>query len=147
MIAVDTNLLVYSHRTETACHGAATKAVRSLAEGLLPWAVPWPCAHEFISVVTNPKPFRKPTSPRDAIAFLRSLTESEYFHWLAEGPGYLDKLESLLASGNVIGGRIHDARIATLCLCHGVRELWTADRDFSMFPQLKTHNPLAKLEP
>jgi toxin-antitoxin system PIN domain toxin len=144
MIAVDTNLLVYAHRTEMRSHAAATDAIRALAEGHSPWAVPWPCAHEFISVVTNPKPFKKPTSPRDAITFLRSLPVSEHFHWLAEGPGYLDKLDSLLTNGNVIGGRIHDARIAALCLHHGVRELWTADRDFSMFPRLNTHNPLVK---
>src|SRR3954453_13091232 len=105
MIAVDTNLLVYSHRSEIMGHVAATTAVRSLGEGSLPWAVPWPCAHEFISVVTNPKPFRTPTMPRDAIAFLCSLTESEYFHCSAGGPGYLEKLESLLAGGNVVGGR------------------------------------------
>src|SRR5438094_10601891 len=122
MIAVDTNLLVYSHRTEMAGHGAATKAVRSLAEGLLPWAVPWPSAHEFISVVTNRKPFRKPTSPRDAIAFLRPLTEPEYFHSLAEAPGYLDKLESLLASGTVLGTRIDGARIASPLLYDVPRE-------------------------
>jgi hypothetical protein len=144
MIAVDTNLLVYAHRTEMGNHAAAFKTMRLLVEGLSPWAVPWPCAHEFISVVTNPKPFRKPTSPRDAIAFLRSFSASDSFHWLAEGPGYLDKLDSLVAAGNVIGGRIHDARVAALCLYHGVRELWTADRDFSMFPQLKTHNPLVR---
>lgn len=144
MIAVDTNLLVYSHRIDMTGHSAAIKAVRALVEGSAPWAVPWPCAHEFISVVTNPKPFRKPSKPPEAVAFLRSLTQCEHFHWLAEGPGYLDKLELLLASGNVIGGRIHDARIAALCLYHGVRELWTADRDFSMFPELNTRNPLAR---
>jgi toxin-antitoxin system PIN domain toxin len=144
MIAVDTNLLVYAHRTEMQSHAAAFEAVRVLVEGRSPWAVPWPCAHEFISVVTNPKPFKKPTSSPDAVTFLRSLTESEHFHWLAEGSGYLDKLDSVLAAGHVIGGRIHDARIAALCLHHGVRELWTADRDFSMFPQLKTHNPLVR---
>ena len=143
MIAVDTNLLVYAHRREMRSHHAAFDAIGGLAEGRSAWAVPWSCAHEFISVVTNPKPFKRPTSPRDAIAFLRSL-ESEHFHWLAEGPGYLDKLSRLLASGGVVGGRIHDARIAALCLYHGVRELWSADRDFSMFPQLKTHNPLVK---
>jgi hypothetical protein len=49
-----------------------------------------------------------------------------------------------VTAGNIIGGRIHDARVAALCLYHGVRELWTADRDFSMFPQLKTHNPLVR---
>jgi toxin-antitoxin system PIN domain toxin len=143
MIAVDTNLLVYAHRREMRGHQAAFEAIRILAEGRFAWAVPWPCAHEFISVVTNPKPFKKPTSPPDAVSFLRSL-ESEHFHWLAEGPGYLDKLSALLAGGSVVGGRIHDARIAALCLYHGVRELWSADRDFSMCPQLHTRNPLVK---
>jgi hypothetical protein len=38
---------------------------------------------------------------------------------------------------------IHDARIAALCIHHGVQELWTADHDFSRFASLKTHNPLA----
>lgn len=38
--------------------------------------------------------------------------------------------------------RIHDARIAALYLHHGVTELWSADRDFSFFPQLRVRNPL-----
>ena len=50
----------------------------------------------------------------------------------------------LAAHAKLSGPRIHDARIAALCLNHGVRELWTADRDFSMFPKLKTRNPLVK---
>jgi len=29
-----------------------------------------------------------------------------------------------------------------LCRLHGVRELWTVDRDFSRFPGLKVKNPL-----
>lgn len=40
--------------------------------------------------------------------------------------------------------RIHDARIAALRLHHSVRELWSADRDFTAFPQLKVRNPLVK---
>ena len=36
----------------------------------------------------------------------------------------------------------HDARIAAICLSHGVRELWTADRDFGRFPDLRVRNPL-----
>jgi predicted nucleic acid-binding protein len=42
----------------------------------------------------------------------------------------------------VVGPRIHDARIAALCIQHGVDEIWTADRDFSRFPGIKTRNPL-----
>ncbi len=40
------------------------------------------------------------------------------------------------------GPNVHDARIAALCLHHGVRELWTVDRDFSRFSGLHTKNPL-----
>lgn len=46
------------------------------------------------------------------------------------------------AAASITGPRMHDARIATFCLHHAVRELWTADRDFSMFPALHVHNPL-----
>ena len=53
-------------------------------------------------------------------------------------------LRELARAAKLSGPRIHDARIAALCLHHGVRELWTADRDFSMFPKLKTRNPLVK---
>jgi predicted nucleic acid-binding protein len=52
-------------------------------------------------------------------------------------------LRALLAAGRIAGARVHDTRIAALCLAHGVRELWTADRDFSRFPALVTVNPLA----
>ena len=59
-----------------------------------------------------------------------------------EGPGYWDTFRSLIITGNIAGARIHDARIAAVCLTHGVTELWTADRDFSRFLPLRTHNPL-----
>jgi len=35
------------------------------------------------------------------------------------------------------GGLIRDARIAALCLHHRVAVLWSSDRDFSRFPELR----------
>ena len=61
---------------------------------------------------------------------------------LGEGPGYFLELTQLLLSGRIAGLKVHDARIAALCLSHGVSELWSADRDFSRFPTLKVRNPL-----
>jgi len=40
MTAVDTNVLVYAHRTETARHERAQRWLRHLAEGMIPWALP-----------------------------------------------------------------------------------------------------------
>lgn len=52
MIAVDSNLLVYAHRREVRL-GEAAHALTGLAEGDRAWAIPWPCCHEFLSVVTS----------------------------------------------------------------------------------------------
>jgi predicted nucleic acid-binding protein len=50
----------------------------------------------------------------------------------------------MIAGGKVTGPLVHDARVAALCLSHGIRELWSADRDFDRFPQLKVTNPLVR---
>lgn len=142
MIALDTNLLVYAHRTDAAMHAQASAIVRQVGEGAAPWALPWPCVHEFYSTVTSTK-WRPQTSPSQAIAVVRALLASPSARLLGEGANHLEWLEKFAARGNVHGGGIHDARIAAICLSHGVRELWTADRDFSRFPELKTRNPLA----
>jgi hypothetical protein len=40
------------------------------------------------------------------------------------------------------GGAVHDARIAAICIAHGIEELWTSDRDFARFPDLRIRDPL-----
>jgi predicted nucleic acid-binding protein len=40
------------------------------------------------------------------------------------------------------GPKVYDARIAALCLQHGVKQLWSADRDFGRFSAVTVANPL-----
>lgn len=47
-----------------------------------------------------------------------------------------------LEQGKLSGLQVHDARVAALCLHHGVSELWTVDRHFGRFPNLTVRNPL-----
>jgi uncharacterized protein len=61
VIAVDTNLLVYSHRSDSPLHRPAKQLIEGLRGGRAPWAVPWPCIHEIVSIVTHPKVFKRPT--------------------------------------------------------------------------------------
>ena len=61
MVAVDTNLLVYAHRADSAFHVRADQVVAELAEGRASWAIPWPCLYEFYAIVTHPKIYRPPT--------------------------------------------------------------------------------------
>jgi toxin-antitoxin system PIN domain toxin len=142
MIAVDTNLLVYAHRKDSQWHATAESAVRSLAEGAVPWAIPWPCLHEFLAIVTHPRIYAPPTPQTAAIAQVEAWLASPTHVLLSEGPGYWEVLEAVLKASKVGGGQVHDARVAALCLHNRVSELWTADRDFSRFSALTTRNPL-----
>ncbi|WHZ18986.1 MAG: hypothetical protein OJF55_001135 [Rhodanobacteraceae bacterium] len=73
---------------------------------------------------------------------LRAWSQSPELGLIGEGQDHFDLLSQLLSQSDVRGAMVHDARIAAICLAHGVNELWTADRDFSRFPTLKTRNPL-----
>lgn len=142
MIAVDTNVLVYAHRRDTPWHAAAAAALRELAEGASSWAIPWPCIHEFVAVVTHERIFAPPSTVAAAAAQVDAWLESPTLVLLGDTAGCWPVLRTLVENSRITGSRVHDARIAALCLHHGVRELLTADRDFTRFPRLRTRNPL-----
>jgi uncharacterized protein len=142
VIAVDTNILVYAHREDSPFHEAAFQRVAELAEGPAVWAIPWPCVHEFLAIVTHPRIYAPPTPLVRAIDQVDAWLESPTLTLLAESAAHWMTLRALLADGRVIGAQVHDARVAALCRQHGVRELWSADRDFSRFAGLAVVNPL-----
>jgi len=144
VIAVDTNILVYAHREDSPWHEAASTRLAELAEGRAAWAIPWPCLHEFLAIVTHPKIYSPPSPLEAALAQVDAWMESPGLVLLAETVGYWPGLRATLAAGRVEGPQVHDARIAALCDLHGVEELWTADRDFGRFPALKVRNPLVR---
>ena len=142
MIACDTNILVYAHRSDSRFHRKASDTIRRLAESPRPWAIPAPCMHEFLAISTHPRIYAPPSSLDEARSQMRSWLESPSLVVISEGEGYWPLLDELVAKSNVTGPRVHDARIAALCAFHGVEKLYSADRDFGRFPDLKVENPL-----
>jgi uncharacterized protein len=142
LIAVDTNILIYAHREDSPFHDPASKRMTELAEGATTWAIPWPCVHEFLAIVTHPRIYAPPTPLPRALDQVAAWLESSTLVLLAESADHWLVLRSLLASGRIAGPQVHDARIVALCQQHGVRELWSADRDFNRFTGLVVVNPL-----
>jgi toxin-antitoxin system PIN domain toxin len=142
VIALDTNLLVYAHREDAPFHTAALERLTGLAESGSPWAIPWPCLHEFFAIVTHARIYAPPTPSTRAIDQIEAWLESPTLVLLSESATHWPQLRDLLESARVAGPLVHDARVAALCLQHGVKTLWTADRDFARFTQLQTVNPL-----
>ena len=142
MIAVDSNVLVYAHREDSPWHGAAYAHISQLAQGRAPWAIPWPCIHEFIAIVTHARIYVPPTPLDVAVEQVEAWMESPSLVLLSESENYWHELRRVVQTGRVSGPQVHDARVAALCHQHGVTELWTADRDFGRFPGLQVRNPL-----
>ena len=83
------------------------------------------------------------SSPEQAFAQIAAWKESPSLRILHDTEDCLETLSELALAGRVCGAMIHDARTAACCLSHTTQELWTVDRDFSRFPDLRTRNPLA----
>jgi uncharacterized protein len=144
VIAVDTNILVYAHRRDSEFFSVAAQVVRTLAEAAEHWAIPWPCIHEFLAIVTHPRIFKPPSSIETAIEQVDIWVESPTLRLAGETGTYWPALKQNLLQGKVVGPKVHDARIAAICRANGVRELWSADRDFSRIQGVKVRNPLLK---
>ncbi len=142
MIAVDTNILVYAHREDAQFHRASLNCITALAEDTAPWAIPWPCIHEFYAIATHPRIYNPPSPCTCALEQIDAWLASPSLVMLSETTGYRDYLRRLISSSQISGPQTHDARIAALCLLNNINELLTADRDFGRFPDLNTRNPL-----
>lgn len=137
MIAVDTNVLVYAHRSDTRRHREALETLTALAEGDVPWALPVFCLAEFVRIVTHLRVFTPPSPLGHALDFIDTLLESPSVRLLLPSRSYPSTFRRACESGDVRGNLAFDAQIAAACLEHGVRDLITADRDFARFAELE----------
>lgn len=83
----------------------------------------------------------------NALSDLAVWFESPRLRLISEGAAYWPTFAHTTRQGLVAGPVVHDARVAAICLEHGVRTLYSADRDFSRFPDLRVVNPLIRREP
>lgn len=137
MIAVDTNILVYAHRTETPQHQAALEWLTRLAEGTMAWGLPVFCIGEFIRITTHPRIFNPPSTLGQACGALAGLFASPTLRVLFPGLSYSTLLMDAVQQADARGNLAFDAQIAAVCQEAGCLRLLTLDRDFARFPQLK----------
>jgi toxin-antitoxin system PIN domain toxin len=137
VIAVDTNVLVYAHRSGTPEHARALAWLRHLAESPAPWGLPAFVLGEFLRVVTHPRIFAAPSTLEEATSALEGLLASPGVRVLSPGPRYAALLMEAVRAGRTTGNLALDAQIAAVCREHGVSLLLTLDRDFTRFPWMR----------
>src|SRR5699024_1625838 len=83
---------------DAAGHQAAREALASLARSGRRWAVPWPCVHEFLAIVTHPRIYRPPTESSLGMTTMAALQRLPQVMFLAETGDHLDILGRLPGS-------------------------------------------------
>ena len=142
MIAVDTNLLVYAHRSGTAEHAAARRAIERAAADSRGWGVALPCLAEFWSIVTHSSASGRPSTPAEASAFVRALVAGGGAAVWGPARGFDARLLALAERLRLSGPRIFDLQIALIASEAGATEMWSHDRRFVSIADLRLHDPL-----
>jgi hypothetical protein len=141
MIALDTNLLVYAHRSALPEHRKAKNAIEKAAASRGGWCIPSFCITEFWAVVTHPKCAGRPSLPEEASAFLSGLIDAGA-KVLYPRDGFAERLTTCACELQIEGPRIFDLQIALVSYDGGAREIWTHDRSFCSLPGLPFKDPL-----
>lgn len=141
MIAVDTNILVYAHRSETDLHDVAAAAIIKLAEGIVPWGLPVFCITEFLRVVTHRRVFSPPSTMSQALGFVDDVIASPVCRVVRPGREFLRLLAETARAADARGNLMFDAQIAALCREHGIASVLTNDRDFARFEHVRVRYP------
>lgn len=141
MIAIDTNLLIYAHRSATPEHRAAKAAIEAALNSTGGCGIPLPSVAEFFSIVTHPTASGRPSPPRIAADFLAAMRQCGV-EVLDPGPAFGERLLQLAADLGVSGVRIFDLQIGLCALDGGAAELWTHDGGFAKLPGLVIRDPL-----
>ena len=141
MIALDSNILIYAHRSGVPEHRAAMRAIEDVAGHEGGWGIAFPCIAEFWAVVTHPASSGRPSKPHEADSFLDNLAAAGA-KILYPRTGAMARLTKLAVRLDVRGPRIFDLQIGMTCQEAGAREIWSHDHNFIAVPGLVVNDPL-----
>ncbi len=137
---LDTNVLIYASDTRAESHDRAEALVRRLAAGPEILYVFWPVLMGYLRIVTHPGILTTPLSPADAMRNVEALLDRPHVRSPGELDGFWPMFRST-AGERPRGNEIPDAHLAALMRQHGVRVLYTRDRDFRRFDGIDVRDP------
>ncbi len=139
--SVDANVLLYASDRSSPKHPEAIRFLKQRASDPDLFCIAWSTLIAFLRISTHPRIFARPLSPDDALGNVESLLSLPHVRMLSEGEGFLEIYREVTARFPVRGNLVPDAHLAALLRQHGVRRLYTVDRDFRKFDFLEVADP------
>jgi toxin-antitoxin system PIN domain toxin len=141
--SLDVNVLLYASDQASARHERARRFLESCAAGPEILCLTWPTLMSYLRIATHPRIFSAPLSPEEALGNISALIALPHVRAVSELDGFMDAYRHVAGETPVRGNLVPDAHVAAILLQHGVRTLYTNDRDFRKFPSLDVRDPFA----
>ena len=139
--SLDANVLLYASDRSSDRFEAATRFVGACAAGRELLCLAWPTLMSYLRIATHPRIFASPLSPEEASGNVRALLALPHVRAVSELDGFMDAYARLTGGVAVRGNLVPDAHLAAILFQHGVRTLYSNERDFLKFGWLDLRDP------
>lgn len=143
MIVLDANLLIYAYDEGSDHHAAARRWLERVLGAADPVRLPWSSIHAFLRIMTQPSLFERAFTMQRAAAIAGQWLAQPHVTVIEPGARYWSIFRELLPKAQIGGNLVMDAHLAALTLEHA-GTLYTTDKDFLRFEDLRVVNPLAR---
>jgi toxin-antitoxin system PIN domain toxin len=139
--ALDVNVLLYASDTRSTYFEKAKAFIESCINQREVFYLGWPTVMGYLRVSTHPSVFDHPLSPAEAMTNIDTLMNLSHARFLSEEEGFWAVYRSITDEVPTRGNLVPDAHLAALLRYHGVKTLYTHDRDFLKFRFIEVRDP------
>jgi toxin-antitoxin system PIN domain toxin len=139
----DVNILLYASDRASDRHLRARSFVESCAASPEILCLTWPTLMSYLRIATHPRIFAAPLAPDEALANVGALIGLPHARAVSELDGFLDAYKHVAGELPVRGNLVPDVHVAAILFQHGVRTIYSSDRDFRKFQSLNVRDPFS----
>jgi len=141
--SIDTNVLLCASNKDCPEHEKALDFLKRCMANRETFYICWLVAMSYLRIATHPSVFVRPLSPEEARNNIHGLLSLPHTRFLSEGPEFWNQYQETCGDFPVRGNLVPDAHVAGILKEHGVRTLYTRDRDYLRFDHLEIKDPFA----
>ena len=140
---VDANIIIYAAYSESEHFVASRQLLSDPSSSDETLAVNSQVLAECYAVITDDRRVQPAYEPDEAAAVINSVVAQPNIEVLPTSPDVVDHWLTLATKHSIVRSDIHDAQIVATMAIHGIDRIYTFNRGFERFSQLRVFQPPA----
>lgn len=139
--SLDVNVLLYASDRKSDVHHEAMKFLNAVVEGEETCYLAWITVMSYLRMATHPRIFDAPLSALEAQENISQLISRPHVLCIAEKEEFWPVYTDTASETPVRGNLVPDAHLAAILKQHGIKTLYTRDKDYRKFSFLRVIDP------